>query len=441
LYWSPAGAVSINWGSADLDKYVINGGRRLEGAVNVSGAKNAALALIAASILAPGETILENVPRIADVKILLDIVGQLGVKVGWLEENTVSLTVPEKVSYIAPHNLVKRLRASNLLLGALLAARGQAHISMPGGCNIGIRPMDLHIKGLHALGAEVEIEHGFINAAGQLQGNRIYLDFPSVGATENIMMAACKAKGTTIIENVAKEPEIVDLANFLNALGAKVRGAGTDLIRVEGVSELRGTRYSVITDRIEAGTLMVAAAITRGNVIIGKVISRHLQPVIAKLREVGVQIIDDEEEIQVLAEGVLKATDIKTLPYPGFPTDMQSQMMALLATCQGTSVIVENLFENRLQMAEELKRMGANIKVEGQTAVVQGVENLYGAQVQACDLRSGAGLVLAGLAAVGETEVSKIELIDRGYEKFEEKLRGLGARIKRVQDKNVNGGK
>lgn len=424
-----------------MDKYLINGGRRLEGTVSVSGAKNAALALIAASILAPGETILENVPRIADVKILLDIVEKLGVKVTWLEENIVSLTVPEKISYVAPHNLVKRLRASNLLLGALSAARGQAQISMPGGCNIGIRPMDLHLKGLHALGAEVEIEHGFIKAQGQLQGNRVYLDFPSVGATENIMMAATRAQGTTIIENVAKEPEIVDLANFLNAMGAKVRGAGTDLIRVEGVTELRSTRYSVITDRIEAGTLMVAAAITRGNVTIGNVISRHLQPVIAKLREVGVEIIENEEDVQVIAEDALKPTDIKTLPYPGFPTDMQSQMMALLATCQGTSVIVENLFENRLQMADELNRMGANIKVEGQTAVVQGVDKLYGAQVRACDLRSGAGMVLAGLAAVGETEVSKIELIDRGYEKLEEKLQALGAQIKRVRVRSVGVGK
>lgn len=414
-----------------MEKYFIKGGRRLEGSVSVSGAKNAALALIAASILAPGETVLENVPRIADVKILLNIVEHLGVKVTWQEENTVSLIVPEKISTIAPHNLVKRLRASNLLLGALLASQGEAQISMPGGCNIGIRPMDLHLKGLHALGAEIEIEHGFIKAQGQLQGNAVYLDFPSVGATENIMMAASKAQGTTIIENVAKEPEIVDLANFLNAMGAKVRGAGTDLIRVEGVTELKSTRYSVITDRIEAGTLMVAAAITRGNVTIGKVISRHLQPVIAKLREVGVEIIENEEDVQVVADGILKPTDIKTLPYPGFPTDMQSQMMALLTTCQGTSVIVENLFENRLQMAEELNRMGANIKVEGQTAVVQGVEKLYSAQVRACDLRSGAGLVLAALAAEGETEISNIGLIDRGYENLEKKLRGLGATIER----------
>jgi UDP-N-acetylglucosamine 1-carboxyvinyltransferase len=429
---------AVKTGGVDLDKYLISGGRRLEGSVYVSGAKNAALALIAASILAPGETILENVPRIADVKILLNIVEKLGAKVAWLEENTVSLTVPEKIDYIAPHSLVKRLRASNLLLGGLLAARGKAQISMPGGCNIGIRPMDLHLKGLHALGAEVEIEHGFIKASGRLQGNRVYLDFPSVGATENIMMAATRAKGTTIIENVAKEPEIVDLANFLNAMGAKVRGAGTDLIRIEGVKELKSTCYSVIADRIEAGTLMVAGAITRGNVTIGKVISRHLQPVIAKLREMGVEIIEDEEYVHVAAGDPLKPTDIKTLPYPGFPTDMQSQMMAILATCQGTSVIVENVFENRLQVAEELNRMGANIKVEGQTAVVQGVEKLSGAHVRSCDLRSGAGLVLAGLAAEGVTEVSNIRLIDRGYEKFEQKLNQLGAQIRRVQVRDVS---
>ena len=420
-----------------MDKYLISGGRRLEGSVYVSGAKNAALALIAASILAPGETILENVPRIADVKILLNIVEKLGAKVAWLEENTVSLTVPEKIDYIAPHSLVKRLRASNLLLGGLLAARGKAQISMPGGCNIGIRPMDLHLKGLHALGAEVEIEHGFIKASGRLQGNRVYLDFPSVGATENIMMAATRAKGTTIIENVAKEPEIVDLANFLNAMGAKVRGAGTDLIRIEGVKELKSTCYSVIADRIEAGTLMVAGAITRGNVTIGKVISRHLQPVIAKLREMGVEIIEDEEYVHVAAGDPLKPTDIKTLPYPGFPTDMQSQMMAILATCQGTSVIVENVFENRLQVAEELNRMGANIKLKAKRCCPR-CEKLSGAHVRSCDLRSGAGLVLAGLAAEGVTEVSNIRLIDRGYEKFEQKLNQLGAQIRRVQVRDVS---
>lgn len=415
-----------------MDKLLIAGGQKLQGRVKVSGAKNAALALIAAAVLAEGETVLENVPRIADVEVLLHILDDLGAKVSWLEENTLALNIPVAVGIATPYNLAKRLRASNLLLGPLLSRRGEAQVPLPGGCNIGTRPMDLHLKGLQALGAAIELEHGYVKASGSPQGNRVYLDFPSVGATENIMMAATRAQGITVIENVAKEPEIVDLANFLNAMGAKVRGAGTDLIKIEGVPELHGTRYSVIPDRIEAGTMMLAAAITGGNVVIQNVINRHLQPIIAKLQETGAQVIEGEGELQVIGTAEIRPTDIKTLPYPGFPTDMQSQMMALLSLSQGTSVIVETVFENRLQLGEELKRMGANIKVEGQTAVVIGVEKLYGAEVKACDLRSGAALVLAGLAAEGETSINQVHLIDRGYEKLEEKLRSLGADMRRI---------
>lgn len=415
-----------------MGKYVITGGQRLAGSVKASGAKNAALALLAAAVLAEGETILENIPHIADVEIMLDLIAGLGAEVQWLDENMVSLKINNNIDHVTPYDLVKRLRASNLLLGSLLGRKRRAEISLPGGCNIGSRPMDLHLKGLQAMGAAVELEHGYIKASGRLTGARIYLDFPSVGATENIMMAATRARGTTLVENVAKEPEIVDLANFLNAMGAKVRGAGTDVIKIEGVPVLRGTRYSVIPDRIEAGTWMLAAAITGGDVVVQNVITRHLQPVMAKLQEIGVQVAESEGEVRVTGVPELKATDIKTLPYPGFPTDMQSQMMALLAICQGTSVIVENVFENRLQVAEELNRMGANIKVEGQTAVVLGIEQLQGAQVKACDLRSGVALVLAGLAAQGQTEVGNVSLIDRGYEKLEQKLSALGAVLKRI---------
>lgn len=417
-----------------MDKYIIVGGQPLQGKVKISGAKNAALALIAASLLAEGETVLDNVPRIADVMVLLEILEYLGVTVKWRGENTVSIVVPDNINHVTPYHLDKKLRASNLLLGPLLARKKAAQISLPGGCNIGSRPMDLHLKGLQALGAYIELEKGYIKARGRLTGNRVYLDFPSVGATENIMMAAIGAEGLTVMENVAKEPEIVDLANFLNAMGAKIRGAGTDVIKIEGGTRLQGTRYSVIPDRIEAGTMMMAAAITGGNVVVQNVISRHLQPVIAKLQETGVQVMEQEEEIQVIGGGELLATDVKTLPYPGFPTDLQSPMMALLTLAKGTSVIVENVYENRLQTAEELKRMGADIKVEGQMAVICGVEKLYGAEVNACDLRSGAALVLAGLAAQGQTKVGGLHLIDRGYEKLEEKLAGLGARIKRVQE-------
>lgn len=424
-------------------KLVIQGGNALQGRVRVSGAKNAALLLIAASAIARGEVILDNVPFIADVETQLEIVRALGGRAEWQEQGRVLLSWPDHFDAAVPYQLAKKLRASNLFLGALVARIGQARIPLPGGCDIGSRPMDLHVKGLNALGFEVTLEHGFIEAqARELRGNRIYLDFPSVGATENIMMAAVGIPGTTVVENVAKEPEIVDLASFLNGTGATIRGAGTDLIKIEGTREPgavpagypsgRGTRFSVIPDRIEAGTYMIAAAIMGTEVTIENVISRHLQPVIAKLQDVGLDVAVEEDSLTVRRSGPLQATDIKTFPYPGFPTDLQSPMMALLCLAQGTSVISENVFDNRFRVADELKRMGAQIRVKGHTAVIEGPARLLGAQVKATDLRAGAALVVAGLAAEGETEICQAELIERGYERVVEKFSALGAKLKYI---------
>ncbi|MHB1125836.1 MAG: UDP-N-acetylglucosamine 1-carboxyvinyltransferase [Bacillota bacterium] len=425
-----------------MSRYLVRGGNRLMGKVRISGAKNAALAIIAASVLAQGETILENIPNITDVDVLLDIISSLGARVEWLDQGRVKIEVPDTINCVAPYHKVKKLRASNLLLGSLLARRGQARLALPGGDNIGPRPMDLHLKGLQAMGASLDMKHGYILAQGKpLRGSKIYLDFPSVGATENIMMAACLAEGQTIVENVAKEPEVVDLANFLNALGGRIRGAGTDVIKIEGSRSLQGVPYSILPDRVEAGTFMVAAAITGGDVFLDNVITTHLHPMIAKLREVGAEILEVDNGLRVVAPKTLCPTDIKTLPYPGFPTDLQSQMMTLLTLAKGTSVITETVFENRLQVADELKRMGARIKVEGQTAVVLGVGSLYGAQVKASDLRAGAALILAGLAAEGETEVCRGDHIERGYEQFEEKLRSIGADITKVETENKPAGR
>lgn len=416
-----------------MQKLFVTGGQPLKGTIKISGAKNAAVAIISAALLASEPVYIENIPNITDTRVLLDIIAGLGVGVTYFGENAVEIHSQATIETKTPYKEVKKLRASNLLLGPLLARCGSASIALPGGCNIGSRPMDLHIKGLEALGAKIDLEHGFINATCQgLTGSKVYLDFPSVGATENIMMAAALAKGQTILENVAKEPEIVDLANFLNSIGAKIRGAGTDLIKIEGVPKLGGGRYCVIPDRIEAGTYMVAAAVSRGDVIIEHVIPTHLEPLIAKLREANVEITELDDALRVKAAQDLKPIDIKTLPYPGFPTDMQSQVMALMTTVRGTSVIVENVFENRLQVADEFKRMGAKIKVEGRSAIVQGVRKLQGAQVKASDLRAGAALVIAALGAEGETEICNIQYIDRGYENLEQKLTALGAKIKRI---------
>jgi UDP-N-acetylglucosamine 1-carboxyvinyltransferase len=458
-------------------KLVIQGGNTLLGRVKVSGAKNAALLLIAASAVAGGEVVLDNVPRIADVETQLEIVRALGGRAEWQGPGRVLLDWPDRFDDVVPYHLAKKLRASNLFLGALASRIGHARIPLPGGCDIGSRPMDLHVKGLSALGYEVVLEHGFIDVkVREARGSRIYLDFPSVGATENIMMAATGIPGITMVENAAKEPEIVDLASFLAATGAIIRGAGTDLIKIEGrgtpaardsqasrplpcsphsfrpgaargcplgAVEASGaeetpegaapgvTRFSVIPDRIEAGTYMIAAAAAGTEVTIENVIVRHLQPVIAKLRDVGVEITAEEDSLTVRRSGPLQATDIKTFPYPGFPTDLQSPMMALLCQARGTSVISENVFDNRFRVADELKRMGAQIRVKGHTAVVEGPVRLLGAQVKATDLRAGAALLVAGLAAEGETEICHAELIERGYEDVVEKLGALGAAVKK----------
>ena len=415
-----------------MNKIIVDGGRKLRGIVRVSGAKNASLAVLCAAMMSSGEVVLENVPAIADIIVLADILRGLGARVEWLERGLLSIKPPDKVGCEgATYPEVKKLRASSLLLGPLLARFGCARVALPGGCNIGIRPMDLHFKGLMSLGADLSLEHGCIGAeSGGLKGARIYLDFPSVGATENIMMAACLAKGQTVIENVAKEPELVDLANFLNSMGARVRGAGTDVIKVEGTDGLSGGRYSIIPDRIEAGTFMVAAAASRGEVTVENVIPFHLQPVTAKLREAGVDIEEQEDKILVRGSKPYQNIDIKTMPYPGFPTDMQSPMMAMLCTVPGLSLITENIFENRFQVVNELKRMGALIKVEGRVAVIEGVPEIQGAQVRATYLRAGAALVVAGLLANGETEISNAELIYRGYEDLVAKLSALGASIR-----------
>lgn len=414
------------------DNLVIQGGQPLYGNVHISGAKNAALVLIAASIMAEGETILDNVPKICDVQVMIEILNEMGVEAHWNEDQSLAIKPPQGlVKTKTPYELAKMLRASNLFLGALLGRQGEAVISLPGGCDIGSRPMDLHLKGVQALGAEVEIEHGYIyTRAKHIGGSRVYLDFPSVGATENIIMMASKTPGQSIIENAAKEPEIVDLANFLNSMGAKIRGAGTDLIKIEGVSVLRAGRYNIIPDRIEAGTYMIAAAISGGEIMVENIIPTHLHPIIAKLQETGASVQQSDQGILVKAGTRILPADIKTLPYPGFPTDMQSQMMALLSRAAGTSVIVENVFENRFQIVDELKRMGAKIKLEGHSAIVEGTPQLFGARVKATDLRAGAALVLAALAARGETIIEDAIHIFRGYEEIKEKLTLLGAQVK-----------
>ncbi len=415
------------------DRLIIEGGHPLNGRVRVSGAKNAGLVLLVASTLADGETILDNMPRIRDVEVMVQILNELGVNARWNEDGSLSICPPPlgSMKVKTSYELSKKLRASNLLLGALLGREREAVISLPGGCDIGSRPMDLHIKGIQALGAEVDIEHGFIYARSKTpSGARVYLDFPSVGASENIMMMASRTPGQSVIENAAKEPEIVDLANFLNSMGARIRGAGTDLIKIEGVPELKACRYAIIPDRIEAGTYMVGAAISGGDVQVENVIPTHLHPIVAKLQETGAIVEETDQGVRVRAGKQVLPVDIKTLPYPGFPTDMQSQMMALLSLAEGSSVIVENVFENRFQIVDELKRMGASIQVEGHTAVVRGVKTLFGARVKATDLRAGAGLILGALAARGETTIEDAIHIFRGYENIEKKLSQLGARVK-----------
>ena len=419
-----------------MEKFIIHGGNRLEGRVKISGAKNAVLPIIAATLLGQdAPSLLDEVPALEDVHTITEVLKKLGVKAEF-DETKHQLKVDSTVigSCEAPYDLVRKMRASFLIMGPLLARCGQAKISLPGGCAIGTRPIDLHLKGFEALGADIKIGHGFIEATAPegLKGAKIYLDFPSVGATENILMAASMAEGQTILENPAQEPEIVDLANYLNVMGAKIRGAGTNVIKIDGVPKLMGRDYTIIPDRIEAGTYMVAAAMTKGDVYIENAISEHLKPVIAKLKEAGVTIEEDVNGIRVVCNKRTKAVDIKTMPYPGFPTDMQAQFMAMLAVSEGTGLVTETVFENRFMHVDELKRMGSNIKIDGRTSVVEGVETLMGCQVKATDLRAGAAMVLAGLVAEGETQVGYIHHIDRGYDNLVDKLVGLGADICRV---------
>jgi UDP-N-acetylglucosamine 1-carboxyvinyltransferase len=421
-----------------LEKIIVRGGNRLSGTVKVEGAKNAVLPVIAATLLASnGKSVIHDVPALSDVYTISEVLRYLGADVK-IEENTITVDASQELKFEAPFEYVRKMRASVLVMGSLLARNGRARVALPGGCAIGSRPIDQHLKGFEAMGAHVKVGNGFIDAEvkGRLRGAKIYLDFPSVGATENIMMAAVLAEGTTIIENCAKEPEIVDLANFLNAMGAKVRGAGTGTIRIEGVDQLTGTTHTVIPDRIEAGTFMVAAAITGGNVLVQGAVPEHLSSLIAKMEEMGVTIIEEGNGLRVIGPEKLKAVDIKTMPYPGFPTDMQSQMMALLLKAEGTSMVTETVFENRFMHVEEFRRMNADIKIEGRSVIINGPCNLQGAEVAATDLRAAAALILAGLAAEGYTRVTELRHLDRGYVRFHEKLAALGADIERVNDES-----
>ncbi|MDW7651939.1 MAG: UDP-N-acetylglucosamine 1-carboxyvinyltransferase [Bacillota bacterium] len=413
----------------------VEGGVPLSGRVRVEGAKNACLPIIAAALLSEKQVVLYDIPPLDDVYTMCRVLQALGAHTEYIPAEKKLIIESGKLEKgEAPYDLVRRMRASFLVIGPLLARTGRARVSLPGGCAIGIRPIDLHLKGLKSMGAEVVIGHGYIETiTDKLAGARVYLDFPSVGATENIMMAASLAEGITVIENAAEEPEVVDLARFINSMGGRVIGAGTDTIRIHGVQKLSGCEYTVIPDRIEAGTYMVGAAITGGEVTVENVIPAHLTPLIAKLKEAGCDILEEEVLIHIRRNGPIRAVDLKTLPYPGFPTDLQSPMMALLTMAQGTSVITETVFENRFMHVDELRRMGAHIKIESHCAVVSGRERLLGAPVKATDLRAGAALVLAGLAATGRTDVSAIHHIDRGYWQFTEKLAGLGAQIHRTE--------
>jgi len=419
----------------DPEKLIISGRNRLQGTVKIDGAKNSALSIMAATLLTKDVCILRNVPRLTDVDTMAAVIRKLGIKVEWRGDNILYIDSDDFNNYEAPYELVKMMRGSILVMGPLLARLKKAKISLPGGCAIGARPVDYHLKGFEALGAQVEVEKGYIEAkVDKLKGGDIYLDFPSLGATENIMMAACLAEGITTIENAAKDPEVVELGHFLNKMGAKVKGLGADLIRIEGVKELHGIDYTIIPDRIEAGTYMIAAAITGGDVLIEKADPLLLKPLIVKLEEAGVRIELEKSLIKVIGPSRVKAVDIKTLPFPGFPTDMQAQFMALSCVAKGTSVITETVFEKRFVHIGDLIRMGADIKVEGHSAIIKGVKKLSAAPVMASDLRGGAALVLAGLVAEGTTELSRIYHLDRGYVKLEEKLNSLGADIKRVKE-------
>ena len=414
-----------------MDEILINGGHRLSGEVRISGAKNSALPILASTILSGGECVITNLPRVVDVLTMGKLLGILGAKVSH-EGNRAVIQADMVASIEAPYDLVKTMRASVLVLGPLVARCGEAKVSLPGGCAIGSRPVNLHLAGLAKLGAEISIEHGYITAkAKRLRGARIYCDTPTVTGTENLMMAAALADGVTMLENAAKEPEIVDLAKFLVKRGARIHGAGTDVITIEGVSQLHGGDHDVIPDRIEAGTYLAAGAMTRGEVTVTHCYPSHLEAVLMKLRAAGADVQEEQDVVRLSVPGLLRGTDVKTLPFPGFPTDMQAQMVALMSLAEGTSVITETVFESRFMHVEELRRMGADIRVEGNRLVVTGRKALTGAPVMASDLRASAGLILAGLAAEGLTQVQRVYHLDRGYERLEEKLRALGADIQR----------
>lgn len=418
-----------------MEKYVINGGKQLNGEVAISGAKNAAVAIIPAALMVDGVCRIENIPQISDTDMLLTILTHLGVEVRMINPSTIEIDSRNAHFCDAPFDLMRKIRASYYLIGAMLGRFGSAKTTMPGGCNFGVRPIDQHIKGMTALGADIEVKNGFVYAEapeGRLRGARIYLDKVSVGATMNIILAATLASGRTIIENAAREPHIVDLANFLNSMGADIRGAGTDTVKVNGVDRLHGGTYTIIPDQIEAGTYMVAAAATGGEVLVKNVIPKHLECISAKLRETGTIVQEYEDSVLVKGSGNLRRANVKTLPYPGFPTDMQPQMGALLCLAGGTSIITEGIYDNRFKYVNELRKMGADIQVDGRIAIIEGGTKLTGAPVMACDLRAGAAMVIAGLCASGTTEIEDIHYIERGYENFVGKLKGLGADIEIV---------
>lgn len=417
-----------------MEKLIVKGGKRLVGTVKTSGAKNAVLPIIAASIMGVTPSHFDEVPMLEDVRTISEILKGLGIKVEASPNNVLDIDSTVVASYEPPCELMRNMRASFFIMGPLLARMGKARIYMPGGCAIGARPIDIHLKGFEALGVEITQSEGLIevSAPNGLKGTTIYFDFPSVGATENIMMAASLAEGVTILENAAEEPEIVALANYLNKMGAKIRGAGTDVIRIEGVKELHGADYTIIPDRIEAGTYMIAAAMTGGDVVVDNVLPEHQKPLIAKLREAGATVIEDIDNVRVIGNGPLKAVSVKTLPYPGFPTDMQAQIMAMMVVSEGVSKVTETIFENRFMHVEELNRMGAKITTADRSATIEGPAQLVGCDVRATDLRAGAAMILAGLVAEGETRIGDLFHIDRGYENIVEKLKNLGADIERV---------
>ncbi len=420
-----------------MEKYIINGGKALHGEVEISGAKNAAVAIIPAALMVDGVCHIENIPQISDTDMLLTILKELGAKVRFLNKSTIEIDCTKVRYQDAPYELMRKIRASYYLIGAMLGRFGSAKTTMPGGCNFGVRPIDQHIKGMTALGADVDVKNGFVYADardGKLHGARIYLDKVSVGATMNIILAAALAQGRTVIENAAREPHIVDLANFLNSMGADVRGAGTDTVKVNGVDRLHGGSYAIIPDQIEAGTYMVAAAATGGEVLIKNVIPRHLECISAKLRETGTIVQEYEDSVLVKGASTLRKVNIKTLPYPGFPTDMQPPMGALMCLANGTSVITEGVYDNRFKYTNELRKMGAEIQVDGRVAVIEGGKRLTGAPVHACDLRAGAAMVIAGMCATGTTVVEDVRYIERGYENFVGKLKALGADIECVDE-------